>query len=165
MLKRLATNDPPLLEYHKHRGVVLTAEGEKIALEMIRHHRLLELYLHDRLGYSWDMVHEEADRLEHVISEDFEERIARELGDHLQIVSPDWTPLSELRAGQRAVVQQVADENPELLRYLSGIGLVPQASLAVTGYSEFDGNLQIKVGERTLVLGPNVTRRVQVEVQ
>jgi DtxR family Mn-dependent transcriptional regulator len=177
MLKRLATSDPPLLVYHKHRGVALTAEGERIALEMIRHHRLLELYLHDRLGYSWDMVHEEADRLEHVISEDFEERIARELGDplndphgdpiptrELQIVTNDWTPMSELRVGQQAIVQRVADENPDLLRYLSGIGLVPQARLTVTGYSEFDGNLQLKVADRTLVLGPIVTRQIEVEV-
>jgi DtxR family Mn-dependent transcriptional regulator len=177
MLKRLASNDPPLLEYHKHRGVALTVEGEKVALEIIRHHRLLELYLHDRLGYSWDQVHDEAERLEHVISEDFEERIALLLGDplhdphgdpiptrDLQVLPESWVRLKDLRAGQRAIVQRVEDENADLLRYLSGIGLVPQARLAVTGYSEFDGNLQLKVGDRVLVLGPGVTRQVQVEV-
>lgn len=147
MLKRLATNDPPLLEYHKHRGVALTTEGEKVALEIIRHHRLLELYLHDRLGFTWDQVHEEADRLEHVISEDFEERIARELGDpshdphcdpiptrELEVLPDHWVRLGDLRVGQRAVVQRVEDENPDLLRYLSGIGLVPQAHLSVSGF-------------------------------
>ena len=177
MLKRLATSDPPLLEYHKHRGVELTAEGEKVALEIIRHHSLLELYLHDRLGYSWDQVHDEADRLEHVISEDFEERIAQALGNplhdphgdpiptrDLQVLPESWVRLKDLRAGQQAIVQRVEDENADLLRYLSGIGLVPQARLAVTGYSEFDGNLQLKVGDRVLVLGPGVTREVQVEV-
>jgi len=177
MLKRLATNDPPLLEYQKHRGVALTTEGERVALELIRHHRLLELYLHDRLGYSWDQVHEEADRLEHVISEDFEERIAQELGDpshdphgdpiptrDLRILPERWVRLRDLRTGQRAIVQRVDDENPDLLRYLSGIGLVPQAHLIVSGYSEFDGNLQIKLGERVLVLGTGVTHKVYVEV-
>jgi DtxR family Mn-dependent transcriptional regulator len=177
MLKRLATSDPPLLEYHKHRGVALTAEGEKVALEIIRHHRLLELYLHDRLGFSWDQVHDEADRLEHVISEDFEERIAQALGDplhdphgdpiptrDLQVMPESWVRLVDLRAGQRAIVQRVDNENPNLLRYLSGIGLVPHRRLAVTGYSEFDGNLQLKVGDRNLVLGPSVTRQVHVEV-
>ncbi len=177
MLKKLATNDPPLLEYHKSHGVALTAEGEKVALEIIRHHRLLELYLHDRLGYTWDQVHDEADRLEHVISEDFEERIAQALGDplhdphgdpiptrDLQVMPESWVRLGDLRAGQRAIVQRVEDENADLLRYLSAIGLVPQARLTVTGYSEFDGNLQINVGDRVLVLGPGVTHQIHVEV-
>ena len=81
MLQKLAESEPPLLEYRKHRGVQLTKEGEKVALETIRHHRLLELFLHEILGYDWDEVHEEADRLEHFISERFEERIAAALGN------------------------------------------------------------------------------------
>lgn len=142
MLKRLAANDPPLLDYHKHRGVALTPEGERVALELIRHHRLLELYLHERLGYTWDEVHAEADRLEHVISEDFEERIAQVLGDplhdphgdpiptrDLQIKPDTWMRLADLRMGQQAIVQRVEDEDPQLLRYLLGIGLVPQAQI------------------------------------
>jgi Mn-dependent DtxR family transcriptional regulator len=129
MLKRLAANDPPLLDYHKHRGVALTAEGERVALELIRHHRLLELYLHERLGYAWDEVHEEADRLEHVISENF--------------------------------------DDPQLLRYLYSIGLIPQAHLHVVEYSGFDGNLYLDIaGEDDLVvLGPRVTRQIYVEVE
>lgn len=180
MLKRLAANDPPLLDYHKHRGVALTPEGELVALELIRHHRLLELYLHERLGYSWDEVHEEADRLEHVISEEFEERIAQALGDplidphgdpiptrDLQMLPDAWERLSDLREGQQAIVQRVGDEDPKLLRYLHNIGLVPRSRLRVVDYSGFDGNLSLAIaGEDDLVvLGPRVTRQIFVEVE
>ena len=77
MVKKLAMSEPPLVDYQKHRGVALTHDGERVALETIRHHRLLETFLHETLGFEWDTVHEEADRLEHVISEEFEERIAQ----------------------------------------------------------------------------------------
>ncbi len=177
MLKRLATNDPPLLEYQKHHGVVLTAEGEKVALEMIRHHRLLELFLHETLGYPWDEVHAEADRLEHVISEVFEERIAQALGDpnhdphgdpiptrDLILPQMSWARLDMLREGQQAIVQRVDNETPELLRYLSSIGVIPGVHLEVVGFSEFDGNLHLRVGETVLVLGPGVTQQIYVEV-
>ena len=176
MLKRLATNDPPLLEYQKHHGVVLTAEGEKVALEMIRHHRLLELFLHETLGYPWDEVHAEADRLEHVISEAFEERIAQALGDpnhdphgdpiptrDLILPQMSWARLDMLREGQQAIVQRVDNETPELLRYLSSIGVIPGVHLEVVGFSEFDGNLHLRVGETVLVLGPGVTQQIYVE--
>lgn len=177
MLKRLAANQPPLLDYHKHRGVVLTSEGEKVALEMIRHHRLLELFLHETLGYSWDEVHAEADRLEHVISEAFEERIAQALGNpnidphgdpiptrDLHLAQLTWARLDVLREGQRAIVQRVENESPELLRYLSSIGVTPGVCLEVLSFSEFDGNLHLRVGETVLVLGPAVTQHIFVEV-
>jgi DtxR family Mn-dependent transcriptional regulator len=180
MLKRLAANDPPLLDYHKHRGVALTPEGESVALELIRHHRLLELYLHERLGYAWDEVHTEADRLEHVISEEFEERIAQVLGDplhdphgdpipsrDLQITPDTWVRLADLRLGQQAIVQRVEDDDPHLLRYLLDIGLVPQARLRVVDYSGFDGNLRLDIsgGDNQIVLGPGVTRQIFVELE
>jgi DtxR family transcriptional regulator, Mn-dependent transcriptional regulator len=177
MLKRLATNEPPLLKYQKHRGAELTPAGRQVALEIVRHHRLLELYLHERLGYPWDEVHDEADRLEHVISEELEERIAQALGDPLQdphgdpiptrelsMPAHNWTRLADLYPGQKAIVQQVANENPDLLRYLSSIGLVPQARLEVLDVSEFDGNLHLVVGDQQLVLGPAVTYHIFVEV-
>ena len=177
MLKRLATNDPPLLEYHKHRGVELTPAGERVALEIIRHHRLLELFLHEQLGYSWDQVHAEADRLEHVISEDLEERIAQTLGDpridphgdpipnrELHLPLDTLVPLGDLRQGQRAIVQRVRNDDPSLLRYLYSIGLMPQTSLIVLDYSSFDGNLHLQIVDRMLVLGPAVTQQVYVEV-
>jgi DtxR family Mn-dependent transcriptional regulator len=177
MLKRLAANDPPLLEYRRHHGVELTLAGEQVALEIIRHHRLLELFLHERLGYPWDQVHAEADRLEHVISEDLEERIAQELGDphhdphgdpipsrDLHLTSEMLVPLGDLRPGQHATVQRVRNDDPALLRYLESIELTPQAELTVLDYSYFDGNLRLQVGDRVMVLGPAVTQQIYVEV-
>lgn len=178
MIQKMASAEPPLVEYEKHRGVALTPEGMKIALEIIRHHRLLELFLQERLGYSWDEVHSEADRLEHVISEDLEERIAQELGDPARdphghaIPTRDFNlppqsslRLSELRAGQEAVVQRVEDEEAGLLRYLSSIGLTPQARLQVLDYSAFDDNLRVQVDGQAepVVLGPRVTQHIFVE--
>lgn len=178
MIKRLASTEPPLLIYQKHRGVELTEDGEKVALEVIRHHRLLELFLHETLGFSWDEVHEEADRLEHVISEALEERIAQKLGD--PTLDPHGAPiptrdlnlppqvrvrLMMLRAGQEAVVQRVEDDDPELLRYLESIGLVPLARLEVIERSVFDDNLRLLINDQEVVLGPRVTEQVYVEVK
>jgi DtxR family Mn-dependent transcriptional regulator len=180
MLKRLDANDPPLIEYRKHRGVALSQEGERVALEIIRHHRLLEMFLHETLGYSWDQVHDEADRLEHVISENFEEAIASSLGNpvrdphgepiptrELTVPEETATSLSDMRLGQQATVQRVEDDDPSLLRYLQKIGLMPQARLRVLDYSQFDGNLSLEIagGDRPVVLGPRVTRQVYVELE
>jgi DtxR family Mn-dependent transcriptional regulator len=179
MLQKLASTQPPLLEYQKHHGVKLTKQGEKVALETIRHHRLLELFLHQILGYEWDEVHEEADRLEHFISEQFEERIAEALGDpqhdphgdpiprsDLSIPKEDEISLSTLRPGQRARVTRVRDTAPELLRHLSQLGVVPQAEVEITEYSEFDGNLNLRVkgNKEKIVLGPRVTSQVYAEL-
>ena len=177
MLKRLSGSDPPYLEYRKHHGVELTPDGEKVALKVIRHHRLLELFLHETLGYSWDEVHVEADRLEHVISEEMEERIAKVLGDplhdphggpiptrDLRLPAQFTLPLNNLRAGQQAIIQYVEDDDPELLRYFMKMGLIPQAHLEVLGYSSFDDNLQLLVNDKVLVLGPQVTRQIFVEL-
>lgn len=178
MLKRLAANDPPLLEYHKHHGVALTPDGERVALEVIRHHRLLELFLQERLGYTWDEVHPEADRLEHVISEDLEERIAQSLGNpnhdphgdpipsrDLHLPSDRLVRLSELRPGQQAVVQRVRNDDPALLRYLESIGVVPGVELSIVKFSDFDGNLSLQVGKQVIVLGPAVTQQIYVELE
>jgi len=178
MLKRLAAADPPLLDYHRHHGATLTEAGRRVALEIIRHHRLLELFLHETLGYTWDEVHAEADRLEHVISEDFEERIAQALGDpqhdphgdpiptrELDLPPRSETRLYELRIGQQAIIQRVKNDDPELLRYMQNIGLVPQARLKVLERSSFDDNLTLQIEDRVLVLGPRVTREIFVEVQ
>jgi len=179
MIKKLAVTDPALLEYKKHRGVVLTKAGNKIALEIIRHHRLLELFLHQVLGYPWDEVDEEADRLEHVISEKFEERIAKALGNPqydphgdpipaLDLSLPDTsaTPLRSLRPGQVAVIKRVRDSDPDLLRYLSNLSIIPDTKIEITDYSEFDGNLHLKVTQsgKVEVLGPNITEQIFVEL-
>lgn len=178
MVKRLASSDPALVEYRKHRGVLLTTAGKEVALEIIRHHRLLELFLHKTLGYTWDQVHAEADRLEHVISEDLEERIALALGNpqrdphgepiptrDLRLPVHSTHSLDNLRPGQQAVIQRVEDDDPDLLRYLDEIGMIPKACLTVLDYSAFDGNLHIEVGDQVLVLGPSVTQKIFVEVE
>jgi DtxR family Mn-dependent transcriptional regulator len=178
MLQKMAETDPPLVDYQKHRGAVLTAHGEQVALEMIRHHRLLELFLYKQLGYRWDEVHSEADRLEHVISEDFEERIAQALGNPTRDPHGEPIPtrdfhlppqsslrLSDLRPGNRARVQRVDAADEKLLRYLSTIGMLPQAKVTILDYSVFDGNLRLQVSSQPepVVLGTRVTSQIFME--
>jgi DtxR family Mn-dependent transcriptional regulator len=177
MLKRMAGDEPALLVHHKHHGVKLTAEGEKAALQVIRHHRLLELFLQRSLGYTWDEVHNEADRLEHVISEEFEERIAQILGNprhdphgepiptrDLQLPRQSSTRLSELRPGQTAIVERVNASSDELLRYLGEIGLVPEVRVTALSYSTVDENLRLLITGQDVpvVLGRKVTEKVFV---
>ena len=177
MIQKMARMVPPLVDYQKHQGVLLTPAGENAALEVIRHHRLLELYLHERLGYSWDQVHSEADRLEHVISEELEERIAQALGDpshdphgdpiptrDFRVPAQVETRLSFLRPGQGAIVRRVANTNPDFLRYLQEIGLVPNARLVVNDYSPFDENLSLSIGgqNKSIILGFLVTGQIFV---
>ncbi|MBN1669083.1 MAG: metal-dependent transcriptional regulator [Anaerolineales bacterium] len=179
MLRKLAECEPPLVEYEKHRGVVLTPLGEKAALEVIRHHRLLETFLHDTLGFEWDDVHAEADRLEHVISEQFEERIAQVLGHpthdphgdpipdrDLQMPVDATLSLSRLQPGQLACIQRVRDSDPELLRYLAERGVRPGELFTVLERSPFDDNLTLQLAEQaeTIVLGASITRQIFVEL-
>lgn len=176
MIQKLASARPALVEYQKHQGVTLTKEGRKAALEVIRHHRLLEAWLVQTLGYSWDEVHEEAERLEHVISEDFEQRIATAMGHplrdphgeliptaDLRMPSDNSMPLSALRPEQTATVKRVKASDKDLLRYLEGLGLVPGAQLEVKDHSPFDHNLTIRVGRKSFVLGLSITSKVFVE--
>ena len=176
MVQKLASAKPALVEYQKHQGVTLTREGRRAALEVIRHHRLLEAWLVQTLGYSWDEVHEEAERLEHVISEDFEQRIAAAMGHplrdphgeliptaDLKMPLEDLTPLSSLRPSQNGVVQCVKAADTDLLRHLESLGLVPGARIEVREYSQFDHNLTLKVGRKTIVLGLNITSKIFVE--
>ena len=180
MIRKMAEMEPSLVDYQKHQGVVLTSDGELAALEIVRHHRLLEMYLHEKLGYEWDEVDEEADLLEHYISGALEERIAQALGNpthdphgdpiptrDLNLVDTSTHTMYELRPGQEAIVQRVVDDDPKLLRYLGDIGLVPQVRFAVTGYSEFDENLVIQIAGApdTITLGPGVTHQVFVEME
>ncbi|MFC1997422.1 metal-dependent transcriptional regulator [Chloroflexota bacterium] len=179
MVKKLSMNEPALVDYQKHRGVALTLEGERVALETIRHHRLLETFLHETLGFDWDTVHDEADRLEHVISEELEERIAQTLGDpthdphgdpiptrDLEMPSQATTRLCDLRVGQQAIIQRVPDTNPELLRYLGQHGIIPGACIEVVAYSAFDDNISIRVQNCTevSVLGIRITRQLFAKV-
>lgn len=176
MIQKLASSKPPLVEYQKHQGVTLTKDGRKAALEVIRHHRLIEAWLVQTLGYSWDEVHEEAEKLEHVISEDFERRIAAAMGypvrdphgdliptEDLKMPVDRSTPLSALRPGQTATIQRVKSSDTDLLRYLEGIGLVPGAQIEIKSYSSFDHNLTIKAGRKSVVLGLNITSKIFME--
>ena len=177
MIQKLASSKPPLVEYHKHQGVTLTKDGRRAALEVIRHHRLLEAWLVQMLGYSWDEVHEEAEKLEHVISEDFERRIAAAMGHplrdphgeliptaDLKMPVEESTPLSALRPNQTGSVQCIKAADTELLRHLESLGLIPGAQIEVKGYSPFDHNLTVKVGRKVMVLGLNVTSKIFIEV-
>jgi DtxR family transcriptional regulator, Mn-dependent transcriptional regulator len=176
MVQKMASSKPAFVEYHKHQGVTLTREGRKAALEVIRHHRLIETWLVQTLGYSWDEVHTEAERLEHVISEDFEARIAAALGNpkrdphgeliptaDLKMPLEDTTPLSALRPDQSGTVQCVKAADTELLRHLENLGLIPGAEIEVKEYSPFDHNLTVKVGRKTSVLGLNITSKIYIE--
>ena len=176
MVQKLASAKPPLVAYQKHQGVTLTGEGRKAALEVIRHHRLLEAWLVQTLGYSWDEVHEEAERLEHVISEEFEQRIAAAMGHpardphgepiptaDLKMPLDDFLPLSALRPPQMATIRRVQASDPELLRYLDELGLVPGMPIEVKEYSPFDHNLTIKFRRKSLVLGLSITSKIFVE--
>jgi DtxR family Mn-dependent transcriptional regulator len=177
MLQKLAGSDPVLVEYHKHRGVTLTEDGRKAALEIIRHHRLLETWLVQALGYTWDTVHEDAERLEHVISEDFERRIAANMGNpsrdphgefipsaDLSMPLDDTSPLSSLRPNQTVELHSVRGAEPELLRHLESLGLVPGARMEILEYSPFDQNLTIQTRGTSSTLGQDVTNKIYVHI-
>ena len=159
MLKRL--DSMGLVTYTRYRGVELTEAGSKIALEVLRHHRLLETYLAEALGVPWERVHEEAEVLEHVLSEDLEERIAVVLGDpttdphghpiptrELEMPkSPTASPrrMWELAEGESASVERVSDETTEALRYLGDLGIRPGTRIEVVGRGPVSGPLFLKV--------------------
>jgi DtxR family Mn-dependent transcriptional regulator len=175
MLQKLAGEKPALVEYQKHQGVTLTQSGKKMALEVIRHHRLLETWLVQTLGYAWDEVHAEAERLEHVISEDFERRIAAALGNptrdphgepiptvDLKMPVDQTAPLASLRPRQSATILRVNAQDSRLLRHLNSLGLTPGIQVEVMDYSPFDNNLTVKAGSKEIVLGLNITTKIFV---
>ena len=156
MIKQLA--ELKLIHHTPYYGVRLTPAGEKVALEIIRHHRLLELYLHQALGYGWDEVDAEAEKLEHHISEDFEDRIDRLLkyplhdphGDPIPtregtIAPLRGTPLSQSQPEERVIILRVRDGNPEALRYLARIGMKLGAKLEIKAREPFNGTLTLEV--------------------
>ncbi|WP_137283378.1 metal-dependent transcriptional regulator [Halorussus salinisoli] len=170
--------DRGLVEREKYKGVELTAEGETVALEVLRHHRLLESYLTEHLDYSWSEVHEEADTLEHHISEEFEERVAEVLGDpevdphgdpipSADLTPPeedDTTPLSEYDPGDRLVVARVSDRDEEELRYLADAGVAPETELEVVDVAPF-GMVTVRLHDEDgpeQSLPENVARSIRV---
>ena len=174
MVKKLAAMK--LLRHEPYHGVQLTKAGERIALEVIRHHRLVESYLAESLGVPWDKVHEEAEKWEHVLSEEMEDRISAMLGN--PTTDPHGAPipardgslpdtslrrLSELEPGERAVVAEVSDHDPELLRYLGEMGLFPQTKLRMISAAPFQGPLTIEIGGQEHAVGREVAGQVLVE--
>jgi DtxR family Mn-dependent transcriptional regulator len=164
MIKKLA--DMQLVVHEPYQGVVLTEAGQKIALEVLRHHRLIELFLSEELGVPWDQVHEEANKIEHVLSENVEDRMDALLGypttdpHGAPIPSRDGTidqrdcvRLVDLKPGQTALVAEVSDHDSALLRYVGGLGLYPQVKVSVIAVAPFDGPLTVRVGEAEHALG------------
>jgi DtxR family Mn-dependent transcriptional regulator len=156
MLKQLS--EQGLTDYTRYRGAYLTEDGLAAALRVIRRHRLIELYLHRHLGVPWDRVHDEAERLEHAISPYLEERIDAKLGHPSfdphgapipsstgRLPEQDLVPLYELPLDTRSVVRHIPDDNPELLRYVASLGLVPDAAVTVTGREPLDGPITLAV--------------------
>lgn len=173
MVKRLAEMN--LVTHEPYRGVALTRAGQKIALETIRHHRLLELYLAEALGIPWDKVHAEAEKLEHVLSDDLEVAIADALGDPLtdphgapiptlqgELDEPRHTPLAEVEAGQTVIICQVSDEDAAKLRYLGSLGLFPDTAIEIVDVAPFEGPLTLRVGDEEHIVGRELARNVYV---
>ena len=174
MLKHLAQLH--LVSYTPYYGVRLSPMGEKIALEVIRHHRLLELYLSQAMGYSWDQVDAEAERLEHYISEDFEDSMERLLGFPAFDIHGDPIPtrdgqmpqtvtetLDEQAIGASVVVRRVSDTDAALLRYVGECGLKPGANVQILAREPFGGSLSLKVAHRQISISPEAAHSVFVE--
>ncbi len=171
MIKRLA--EMGLVDYQSYKGARLTQAGQKIALEIIRHHRLLELYLLEVMGYSWDEVHDEAEKLEHHISERFEDKIAELLdnpthdphGDPIPskdgiMPEVDEEPLVNGEENHPYIVARVKDQEPERLRYLEKEGLLPGVRLQITKKAPFEGPLTLKVEGKECVLGRDMASTI-----
>ncbi len=173
MIKRLSELN--LVTYEPYQGVQLTTAGKKIALEVIRHHRLIELFLAEALGVPWDKVHEEAEKWEHVLSEDLEDRIDEMLG--FPTHDPHGAPipdregrmahrsdvcLADLQPTQTATIVEVNDNDPALLRYLGEMGLYPKAQIQVVDVAPFEGPVKIQVNNSEYMLSKFVAQQIYV---
>jgi DtxR family Mn-dependent transcriptional regulator len=175
MVKKLAERG--LVEHVRYQGVRLTPSGERLALEVLRHHRLLELYLVEHLGVPRDRVHDEAEALEHVLSEDLEARIAEKLnnpthdphGDpipsvELAINEGSTVSLAEMQSGDRGRFVRVSDADPEMLRYLDELGIRLGQRVRVIERQPFEGPVTVRFGQREHVLGGGLAGAVRIEL-
>jgi DtxR family Mn-dependent transcriptional regulator len=173
MIKRLA--ELGIAEHEPYRGVRLTPAGERVALEVVRHHRLIEAYLAEALGMPWDRVHDEAEVLEHYISEDLEERIAAALGNPsrdphgdpipdraLAIADVGGVALAELAPDEGGVFIRVSDSDPRMLRYLAVRGIRPGATVTVRDHEPFGGALMILVDGTSHAIGVELAKRMLI---
>ncbi len=171
MLRRLA--EQGLVDHEPYRGVTLSNDGRRVALRMVRRHRIIEAYLVGFLGYAWDTVHDEAERLEHAVSDTLVERMAVSLGDPLEdphgdpiprpdgsVEEPVYVPLAEIEIDEEREIRRVTTSEPERLRYLAAAGLVPGARVRVMGHEPFNGPLRLRVGDREQIIGDEFGRMV-----
>jgi DtxR family transcriptional regulator, Mn-dependent transcriptional regulator len=174
MVRRLA--DQGLLAHERYRGVRLTEPGRRAALRTVRRHRVIEAYLAQALGYPWDRVHEEAERLEHAASEELIDRMAAAIGEPVvdphgapiptregAVVEPAHRALSELGVGETARVARVSDEDAGMLRYLAELDIRPGTRVTLVGRAPFDGPLTLAVGAVERVVGPALASKVLVD--
>jgi len=174
MLRKLSALG--LVEHERYRGVRLTERGRRVALEVIRHHRLVELFLVESLGMTWDEVHAEAEVLEHALSEELEDLIAAKLGNptvdphgdpipsrELKLAETAATALAELEPGQKVTFVRISDADPEMLRFLGKRGIVPGTKLELVDRQPFDGPLFVRVDKKVHALGSVLARAMQVE--
>ena len=174
MVRRLA--DQGLLGYERYRGVTLTDAGRRAALRTIRRHRIIESYLSEALEYPWDRVHDEAERLEHAASDELVDRMAKAIGE--PVVDPHGAPipsrdgsmdetvyltLDELGAGYGARVVRVSDDDPEMLRYLADLEIIPGTELVVVSRSPYEGPISLRIAGHLLAIGPALAAQVMVE--
>jgi DtxR family transcriptional regulator, Mn-dependent transcriptional regulator len=175
MVKKL--DERGLVRHVRYKGVALTPEGERVALEVMRHHRLLETYLAEHLGVPWDRVHDEAEVLEHVLSEELEDLIAAKLGDPTHDPHGDPIPtrdlvieetpsiaLSSLEPGASGTFVRISDADPEMLRYLAERGIAPGACFEVVDKHPFGGPVFATFGNEVHVLGGLLADAMRVEV-
>jgi DtxR family Mn-dependent transcriptional regulator len=171
MLRRL--DEQGLVIHVPYRGVTLSREGRRIALRILRRHRLIEAYLVAHLGYTWDTVHTEAERLEHAVSDTLVERMAQVLGDPLEDPHGDpipgadgsltelvYVPLADLEAGESAEIRRVDTSDAERLRYLGAEGLTPGTLIRVSSRAPFEGPVTVRVDRRDVVLGVELAAQV-----
>lgn len=174
MVKRLAGRG--LVEHEPYRGAWLTGEGRAEAVRLLRRHRMIELFLVRVLGYTWDRVHEEAERLEHAATDELVDRMEEVLGypavdPHGAPIpvagrpfrEPTWPRLSELEPGERAVLREVSDDDPEVLRYLAELNLLPGTELRIIGRAPMRGPIEVETGGRQHHIGAELARELRVE--
>lgn len=173
MVRRLA--EQGLITHERYRGVRLTKAGRKAALRTIRRHRVIEAYLTRALGYPWDRVHDEAERLEHAASDELIDRMAAAIGEPTTdphgapIPTREGTlddrpvrPLAEIGVGERVTIQRVGDRDPGQLRYLAELGITPGRQVEVVSRAPFDGPIELRVGRATRAIGPALAKQILV---
>lgn len=180
MLQKLSQTEPPYVTYHKHQGVELTEAGRQTALKILRRHRLMEYFLVETLGYTWDEVHDEAEVLEHAMSPLLEARMDAALGypefdphgdpipdQNLDLPTIEQTALSSMEVGKQGQIIRVPHEDPEVLRYLGRCGLRPGARIKLLSRTPYDQTMQLQIEgvEGETVIGPSLGGQITLSVE